>query len=69
MDENPYESPRETGYRERPEAKPRVPDPDYPAPIVPRAPWLKDRDAIVFAAAIVFLIGVAIILAELLGVL
>jgi hypothetical protein len=65
MDENPYKSPRETGYRELREREPDHP----PAPILPRTPWLKDRDAVFVAAAIAFLAGAVIILAGLLGTL
>jgi hypothetical protein len=63
MDENPYKSPRETGYREL-----REQESDYPpASIVPRTPWLKDRDAVFVVAAIAFLAGAVIILLGLLG--
>jgi hypothetical protein len=65
MDENPYRSPRETGYREL-----REQESDYPpAPIVPRTPWPKDRDAVFVVATIAFLSVAVIILLGLLGTL
>jgi len=65
MDENPYKSPKETGYRELSGRESDYP----PAPILPRTPWLRDRDAIFVVASIAFLAGVIVILVGLLSTL